>query len=154
MSPADRRFLAPAAAAALLAGMGPGAPPASADAGARILSVQILDRDGTKADRPLDRSRTYRYRVRYRVGGAPVLRVGRALTLLGPDRRPVLLVRPPGRAQRSGTYTARGTLRLRRTDPTGLYRLRYAVRARDARTGDAVRRLSTIGLRFRNPSRA
>lgn len=138
----------------LLAGLGAGAPTASAEAGARILSVQILDRDGTTAERPLDRSRTYRYRVRYRVGGAPLLRVGRALTLLGPDRRPVLLVRPPGLAQRAGTYTARGTLRLRRTDPTGLYRLRYAVRARDPRSGDSVRRLTTLGLRFRNPARA
>ncbi len=154
MSPADRRLAVPAALAAALAGLGAGAPPASAEAGARILSVQILDRDGTRADRPLDRRRTYRYRVRYRVGGADTLRVGRALTLLGPARRPVLLVRPAGATQPAGTYTARGTLRLRRNDPTGLYRLRYAVRVRDPRTGDSVRRLTTVGLRFRNPSRA
>ena len=133
---------------------GAGAERASAAAGARIVSFQVLEPNGAPAMRPLRFGRAYRYRVRYRIGGAPLLRVGRSLTLRGPGGRVVLRIRAPGATDEPGTFTARGRLRLRADDPTGRYVLRYTIVVRDPAGGRTARRQRTMAVRFRDPARA
>ncbi len=133
---------------------GLGADPAAASAGARIVAFQVQEPSGAPAVRPLRTGRSYRYRVRYRVGGAPLLRVGRSLTLRRPGGRVVLRVRAPGATDEPGTFTARGRFGLLRGDPTGRYALRYTIVVRDAASGQRARRQRTLVMRFRDPTRA
>jgi hypothetical protein len=132
------------AAAALLAPAGAGAAPR-----ARIVSLEVIrGAPGTPAPPPYLRRGRYDYRVTYRLGGDVLLRVFRAAALTGPDGRVVARVRPRPSVVDPGEFSARAPLRLRRSAPRGVYRLRYTVVVRDRR-GVVARDRRTLRLRLR-----
>jgi hypothetical protein len=138
---------AAAALAAALAGLGSAA--AAAAPAARVLSLRVVWTDGrTPAAGPYLRSRRYRYRVDYRVGGEALLRVTRRASLIDPSGRMVAAVRPPATVDDAGEYIVSAPIFVGPEDPKGRYVLRYLIEVRDGR-GQRARARAQLSIPFR-----
>lgn len=136
------------ACAALVAGSAILAQPAQAQPTLRIAKVRILQANGvTPAKLPLRRDRSYVYEVEYLVGGAGIIRVTRAATVISPEGV-VAIVRPPATISDPGKYRVSSKIRVGPDDPAGLYTLRYTISARDD-DGKSVKRRKELRIRFR-----
>jgi hypothetical protein len=143
-----RRFFIVAVAALVAAGSLVSVGTAQAHPTLRISKLRVLEPNGkTPAKLPLRRNRNYVYEVEYLVGGAGIIRVTRAATLMSPERV-VAIVRPPASISDPGRYRVTSRIRVDSEDPAGLYTLRYTIAAR----GDdrhTVKRRKELKIRFR-----
>jgi hypothetical protein len=129
------------AAALAVAGVAHGA------AAVRIDSVRVVSADTRRPTAPpYRRTRAYAYVVRYRVAGAPRLRVTRRAEIRTPGGTLIARVAPPSSFDEPGRYFATSRIPVGRRDPRTVYVLRYTVTVRAGASRATARRV--LRLRF------